>query len=379
MKTPVDTCPKCGALVTPQLARCRQCQQYLHGTQIEGFLFEHLLPARLTAAPGTGVFFLVIILYYILTTVLGGFHQAAGFTPYTLIQLGSLFGPAIREGEYWRFGTSMLAHGDLVHLAFNLYALTIVGPLIEELFDRKRMMLIFLLSGLLSMATSYVFYEEILGRLVNSVGASGAVSGLIGACLVGARRRGPEGRQVAQVMLRWTAYMAVFGFLVKGIDNAAHVGGWLVGAGLAAAMPLGIVQKRRTHMALSIGLLGLLAVLLASVGLMLTSVRGVPLSFERSASPGRLLFFTYRAPVDPRLSDELMAFHDCRDAVTARHTPDARRNPNADAKAVLQCRIASRAWPSPQAFQLLAAAHEKAGDPERASTAMRTAGRLARR
>lgn len=379
MSRAVDTCPNCGALVTPQLSRCRQCKHYLHGTQFEGFLFEHLLPARFAASPGTGIFLIANVLYYVLMSVLAGFQNALGFSGYSRIQLGALFGPGIWEGEYWRFVTSMLAHGDLIHLAFNLYALTVVGPLIEELFDRKKMMLVYLVSGILSMVASYVFHVEISGGLGNSVGASGAVSGLIGACLIGARRRGPDGRQVAQVMLRWTVYMAIFGFLVSGIDNAAHAGGWLVGAGLAAVIPLGIVQKRSVQMALSFAVLGLLGAVVLSVGLMLAQARGMPLSFERSAYPGRLFFFTYRPPVDWDVSDEAMAFQDCQSRLKRLYAPEDGTEPTTPQQAVTQCRIATRAVPVHQSYQLLAAAYEAANDPNRAEEALRIAHRLGRR
>ena len=381
MRAPVDTCPNCGALVTPQLARCRQCKRYLHGTQVEGFLLEHLLPARLAAAPGTGVFFLAIILYYVLMALLAGFDSAVGFGSFSLTQLGSLWAPAIWEGELWRFFTSMLAHGDLLHLAFNLYALTIVGPLIEELFDRKKMMLIYLVSGVLSMVTSHTFSVEVLAQLNNSVGASGAISGLIGACLIGARRRGPDGRQVAQIMLRWTAYMAIIGFL-PGIDNAAHAGGWLVGAGLAAITPLGITQSRPVHLGLSLTILGLLSAVLVSVGLMLAQARGVPLSFERTRSPGHLLFFTLREPVEWDVSDERIAIQDCETQVKALRKHDRPGTPKSTHQAISQCRVATRAAPSPHymahSYRLLAEAYERGGQPKHAEKAYRIAMRLIR-
>jgi hypothetical protein len=101
----VDTCPKCGALISPNLPRCRQCGTYLHGTKLEGFIFESLLPKGLAASPGTGIIFLFVILYYLLMGVLAGPVSLIAMTPYNLDQLGSTSPPGIFLGQYWRFFT----------------------------------------------------------------------------------------------------------------------------------------------------------------------------------------------------------------------------------------------------------------------------------
>ena len=70
MTAPVQTCPKCGALIVPQLERCRRCNAYLHGTEIEGRLIESIVPRRLAKSPGTAIIVGLILLYYVLMLVL---------------------------------------------------------------------------------------------------------------------------------------------------------------------------------------------------------------------------------------------------------------------------------------------------------------------
>lgn len=374
MNREVNTCPKCGALISPNLPRCRQCKQYLHGTQVEGFLLEHLLPAKLAAAPGTGVFFLLIIGYYVLMVMFAGLDSAPGFSVFSTQQLGSTWSLGIYEGQYWRFVTSVFAHGDLVHLAFNLYALTIAGPLVEELFDRKKMILIFGVSGILSMVASFVFYTLIMGNdMRGSVGASGAISGLIGACLIGSRRLGPSGRQVAQVMLQWTAYMVIWGFAMGRIDNAAHAGGWLVGAGMAALIPLGLTQTVAAQRGLSVVALGLLALCIVCIGLMLANLRGYPASLPQDAYPRGLFFFTYAEGTEWQYSSQYKAAEACQDAYK-----ESMQTKKVTDDALHTCELAVRATPRPVVYEWLANLHAARGHLERAATLRHVLQRMQR-
>src|SRR5262249_11870265 len=140
MPMPVNACPKCGAMIVPQLVRCRQCKAYLHGTSVEGFLFEYLLPAQVQRSPGTATLCLLICLYYALMVALAGADSLFGYSGYTLIELGAVHGPSILRGQYWRFVTSIFGHHDLLHLILNLSSLVAVGDLVERIFDRKKMM-----------------------------------------------------------------------------------------------------------------------------------------------------------------------------------------------------------------------------------------------
>lgn len=315
MKSEIRTCPSCGALITPQLARCRQCGTYLHGTQLEGLLFERLLPAPLRASPGTGLLFVMVAFFFVVQGLVAGPESILGFSSYSLRQLGGLDGTRIVLGEYWRFVTSAFTHGGIIHLAFNLYALTIAGPAVEELFDRKKMWLITVISGVLSMVASYVWSVEIMGHVAFlSVGFSGAISGLFGAAIFGGRRAGPRAAELVRFMTRWTILVAVFGLVMQGVDNAAHVGGFVVGAGLSTVIPLGLTQTVAANRVLSVAMLGVLAGVAFCFVQMVQGLQGMPGSLPHDAQGRGFLFFRISSGTRWDRSSQYQAHLRCRQA-----------------------------------------------------------------
>lgn len=369
MPAEVSTCPKCGALITPQLSRCRQCKTYLHGTSVEGFVFEKILPENLRHSPGTGLILGASIFYYALMVLLAGLDQLLAFSGYTLDQLGSTDGIAILRGEYWRFVTSMFTHANLIHLAFNMSALNSAGPLVEEAFDRKKMLLIYLVSGVLSMVTSHVFNVLILGHVLHSsVGASGAISGMIGAALFAARRMGTAGRPVVQGMTRWAVYMGVFGLAVSGVDNAAHAGGFVVGAIFGHLVPLGLTKTVTANRLSSFALLLGLALIGASFLLLFDRARGQPVALEDDAYPRAMFFFTTYEGAEWDHSGQKRAAEACLTKV---------QDGIQGQEAIRACELAIRAVPGfPPLYLNLAALYEQAGDPAQAKELRDLVGRL---
>lgn len=154
---------------------------------------------------------------------------------------GAGFGPATKDGEWWRLGTAMFLHFGLVHLGMNMWALWDGGRLVERLYGSLRFFGIFLASGLTGNLLSLIVAAD---RAVSG-GASGAIFGIYGALLVWLWR---ERRTVHPTEFRWlfggatlfTAATIGLGLLIPGIDNAAHIGGLVTGAllGAAAARPL---------------------------------------------------------------------------------------------------------------------------------------------
>jgi len=143
--------------------------------------------------------------------------------------------PAVAEGEYWRLWTVTLLHGNLLHLAFNMYALYLAGPIVERWYGPVRFLLIYLACAAAGSVSSFVF-----GGDIPSVGASGAVFGLFGLLVAAGRVHHPVDRQsralVSQVGILIVINI-VFGFAVSGIDNAAHLGGLVAGLWLGAVLP----------------------------------------------------------------------------------------------------------------------------------------------
>ena len=156
------------------------------------------------------------------------------------LEWGANFGPATQDGQWWRLFTALFIHFGVVHLALNMWALWDVGRLVEQLYGRWRFTLLYALSGLLGNLVSLVLH----GNQAVSGGASGAIFSLYGALLVFLWR---ERRNVEPGEFRWlfggaavfASLMLGVGFVVQGIDNAAH------GGGLVAGALLGLVLARR--------------------------------------------------------------------------------------------------------------------------------------
>lgn len=368
----LKTCPKCGALITSQLDRCRQCKTYLHGTALEGQLLE-LLPAQFAGAPGTAVAVFIILGYYVLMMALAGPQNFIGFSPYTLQQLGALHGPSLLQGESWRYMTYLLGHHDLVHLAFNVSALTSAGPIVERLFDRKKMLLTYIAAGVVAGVASLVYYVYIRGGShvpFVSAGASGAVCGMVGAALIGARRKGFEARDLFERMTRWALFMGFWGFAVPGINNAAHLGGFAAGAGLARVFRLGEEESVSTRRALSAAALAALGLIGVSVAFMVAHAKGFPVRLVADEHPRGIFGFTYYKGVDSDLSDQKKIWDDCINTGLMSEPP---------ADIVHACELNLRVNAhDPRSYTQLAELLDARGDRERAATLRRIAAMMRR-
>lgn len=159
------------------------------------------------------------------------------------------------NGEPWRLISSMFLHAGLLHLAMNMYCLYQVKGL-EEFFGRLGFASLYLVSGLMGGIASLLFTNAYV-----SIGASGAVFGLFGALLVVLyQRRHYIGADAAKSqvfsLLQFLALNLVIGFVVPGIDQAAHVGGLLGGAACAWFMrpEQDLSAKRRLAAVTGVGL-----------------------------------------------------------------------------------------------------------------------------
>jgi membrane associated rhomboid family serine protease len=134
----------------------------------------------------------------------------------------ALIPPAVAHGEWWRLLSSMFLHFGIFHIAFNMWALWVIGTPLEQWLGRLRFVALYLLAGfgggVLSFAT---------GPLTNfAAGASGAIFGLFGAFFVITRRRGLEtGGIVGLIVIN-----LIFSFTFSNIDWRGHVGGLVVGS-----------------------------------------------------------------------------------------------------------------------------------------------------
>ena len=167
--------------------------------------------------------------------------SAEGQVLYDALQLDK---GAVADGEYWRLWTVTLLHGGFLHLAFNMYALWLAGPIVERWYGSIRFLLIYLACAAAGSAASFAF-----GGDVPSVGASGAIFGLFGLLLAAGRVHHPVDRQSRALVSQLGMLILiniVFGFAVTGIDNAAHIGGLIAGLWLGFMIPPTRVQTLAT-------------------------------------------------------------------------------------------------------------------------------------
>lgn len=141
-----------------------------------------------------------------------------------LVLMGAKYNPLISSGQYFRLITCMFLHGGLMHIAFNMYALNAIGPLVERVYGKSKFLIIYFTAGICSSLLSYKFSNAI------SVGASGAIFGLLGAVLVfGFKMKNSIGKQFMNSILQVIAINIFIGLALPNIDNFGHMGGLLGG------------------------------------------------------------------------------------------------------------------------------------------------------
>ncbi len=184
----------------------------------------------LQQAPVTAALFAANMIVFIMLVCLTSARSILVPTEQTLIDWSANFGPLTLGGEPWRIISNTFLHVSVFHLAINLYVLFNLGPYAENLLGSRRMFALYMISGVAGSLSSLVW-----NPLQVSAGASGALFGLFG-CFVEESVLGSgfslkEILRPARVMLMIAVVIScVYGAFIPGIDNAAHLGGFLGGA-----------------------------------------------------------------------------------------------------------------------------------------------------
>ncbi len=177
---------------------------------------------------------IINVIVFILMYILGKGSQDA----FTLIKFGAFQKDLILGGEYYRLITSAFLHIGIFHLLFNCYALYVIGRQLESFLGKIKFLIIYLVSALCGSLMSMIFPISI------SAGASGAIFGLLGSLLYfGYNYRVYLGTVLKSQIIPLILINLIFGFMVSGINNAAHIGG-LIG-GILITMSLGIKYKSK--------------------------------------------------------------------------------------------------------------------------------------
>ncbi|MBU3109100.1 rhomboid family intramembrane serine protease [Clostridium gasigenes] len=148
---------------------------------------------------------------------------------YTLANMGAKVNVLINDGQVWRLITAAFLHGGLVHIGFNMMALNVIGPQVEKIYGWKKYLIIYFLSALGGSLLSYMLSPQSI-----SVGASGAVFGLLGSMLVfGVINKKSIGKSFMMNIIEVIVLNIIIGLSVPNIDNFGHFGGLILG-GLTA-------------------------------------------------------------------------------------------------------------------------------------------------
>lgn len=176
----------------------------------------------------TYLIMLICILMYVLVTFMGASNKA-------YLLLGANLKVLVKSGQVYRLITYAFLHGGLVHLITNMYSLYIIGSQIENNYGKLKFIFIYLVSALTGGLLSALFNNNI------SIGASGAIFGLLGALVYfGFHFRLYLSDALKTRIVPVILINLLIGFMITDIDNACHIGG-LIG-GYLAAMAVGIPE-----------------------------------------------------------------------------------------------------------------------------------------
>jgi rhomboid protease GluP len=234
-------CPSCGTLVGATANKCHMC-----GANVN---FSFAAASRSLSrwmpqtSPVTYAMLAICSVMYALSFVItmkftggeglgGGLMGLGGISTQVSIRLGASLPWVYNVREPWRLVTAIFLHGGLLHIGFNMWVLMDIGPMVEELYGSARYLFLFVATGVGGYVASSFFGGH------PSVGASGALLGLIGILLAATTgRKSFAAQALRSALIRWLIYIAVLGLLLSGTDNFAHLGGLVTGYLLGRLMP----------------------------------------------------------------------------------------------------------------------------------------------
>ncbi|ONN26872.1 Rhomboid family protein [Thermosipho affectus] len=153
------------------------------------------------------------------------------------LMFGAQYGPLVSSGQWYRIITAMFVHGGFIHLIFNMYALYFLGRIVENVYGTDKFLSLYFLTGIVGNVATHLFYYKSF-----SVGASGAIFGLVGVLFAaGFRRDTPYTLKslTGSALLPMILVNIFLGFMPgSNINNAAHLGGFFTGMVLGYFVPI---------------------------------------------------------------------------------------------------------------------------------------------
>lgn len=236
-------CPNCRKLISSDEPLCPYCGLKHPGIYNKVGLIKNLF---FISDPIKTLIFINVV-FYVLALLLnpgeilsnrGGPFEFLSPSNNSLFLLGATGTiPVFQFHRYWTIISASFLHGSILHIIFNMMALSQLGPFILREFGFYRFINIYILTGIAG------FIVSLLLGVRFTIGASASLCGLIGAILYyGKSRGGSYGQAIYKQAMGWVAGLIIFGVLISGINNWAHGGGLL--SGILFAFLMGYSDKR---------------------------------------------------------------------------------------------------------------------------------------
>ena len=245
-RTGAVVCPGCGRLVDVSERVCPYCGRTSPGMFGYGPVLQRLLGGFDLS---TAVIGLCVVLYVLSLVIdprsifrMAGMFDILAPSSGALLVLGMTGGFAMQQGRWWTVLTAVFLHGSLLHLLFNMVITRQYLPHVVELYGSARAWVIFVVAGIAGFAVSN------LAAGVPTIGASGAIFGLLAALIVYGRRT--HQHAVAQQLWMSAGMMFLFGFIMPSVNNWAHAGGFA--GGFVAAEALSFSGRRESPLLLGL-------------------------------------------------------------------------------------------------------------------------------
>jgi rhomboid protease GluP len=245
-------CPECRGLIDRNASECPLCGAKIKAPRSragthegpERILGVIPVPSTATSALVAANIALYAVSWYMTQNATSAAGESSslfsGIDGRVLLRLGAKFGPLMVRGEWWRLVTAMFLHGGLLHIGFNMWCLVDLGPEAESLFSVQKFIVLYLVTGVFGFIVSLFWSPFGL-----SIGASGAIVGLIGILIGASYHHGQLGKAYRSELWKWVIYIVAMMLIPGlGIDNAAHFGGLAAGLVLGYLIPEGEPQTR---------------------------------------------------------------------------------------------------------------------------------------
>jgi len=259
-------CPACGKLISVHETRCPFCEAWRPGlygwTPLLQRLFgRHLDLISLITTSCIVLYTVALLLQPEAITNPSGLMSILSPGSRALYQLGMTGGVAWSAGWWWTVLTAIYLHGSLLHIVFNVMWIRNLGPTVTDLYGPARAFILFEVGGV----SGFLLSNFVTGN--PTIGASGSIFGLLAALIVYGRRRGAS--MMTAQFAQWAVVLFVMGFIFPGVNNWAHLGGFVGGWGAAHLMIPNDVGQEGS----SLHLLALVFLAMTLIGVLLSFTR----------------------------------------------------------------------------------------------------------